>query len=153
MRSSAPVIGFSVNMTPAAVGLRSLWTTTPTLGRVNRPTRWRYVIAESEFADHQTSRTAPGTSAGEWMLSRVRCWPAKLAAALSSSTADDRTANGGGKAAMLFASFSMALSVAAGCKDLAGRRVLSERPLQALHLAGATCGHDCRTAHQAQQLG
>ncbi len=40
-RSSAPVTGFSVNMTPAAAGLRSVWTTTPTLGRVNRPTRWR----------------------------------------------------------------------------------------------------------------
>src|SRR5205085_1602248 len=40
-RSSAPVTGFSVNMTPAAVGLRSVWTTTPTLGRVNLPTRWR----------------------------------------------------------------------------------------------------------------
>lgn len=67
-------------------------------------------MAESEFADHQTSRTAPGTSAAEWTLSTVRCWPAKLAAAPSSSTADDRTANGGGKAAMAFATFSMALS-------------------------------------------
>src|SRR5215470_4733971 len=97
-------------MTPAAVGLRRLWTTTPTLGLVNKPIRWRYVIAESEFADHQTSRTAPGTSSAEWTLSRVRCWPAKLAAVLSSSTADDRTANGGGKAPMVFTSFSMALS-------------------------------------------
>src|SRR6266516_2030199 len=51
-------------------------------------------MAESEFADHQTSRTTPGTSAAEWTLSTVRCCPAKLAAALSSSTADDRTANG-----------------------------------------------------------
>src|SRR5438034_8858140 len=67
-------------------------------------------MAESEFADHQTSRTAPGTSAAEWTLSTVRCWPAKLAAAPSSSTADDRTANGGGKAAMAFATFSTALS-------------------------------------------
>src|SRR5262249_62399785 len=100
----------SVNMTPATVGLRSVWTTTPTLGLLNRPTRWRYVMAESEFADHQTSRTAPGTSVAEWTLSTVRCWPAKLAAALSSSTADDRTANGGGNAAMAFANFSIALS-------------------------------------------
>jgi hypothetical protein len=30
-------------------------------------------MAESEFADHQTSRTAPGTSATEWTLSTVRC--------------------------------------------------------------------------------
>ncbi len=67
-------------------------------------------MAESEFADHQTSRTAPGTSAAEWTLSTVRCWPAKLAAAPSSSTADDRTANGAGKAAMAFATFSIALS-------------------------------------------
>ena len=43
--------------------------------------------------------------------------------------------------------------VAAGCEDLAGRGVLGERPLQALHLVGATRGHLCRTAHQAQQLG
>src|SRR5262249_33378516 len=100
----------SVNMTPATVGLRSVWTTTPTLGLLNRPTRWRYVMAESEFADHQTSRTAPGTSVAEWTLSTVRCWPAKLAAVLSSSTADDRTANGGAKAATASASFSMALS-------------------------------------------
>src|SRR5215469_17460760 len=67
-------------------------------------------MAESEFADHQTSRTAPGTSAAEWTLSTVRCWPAKLAAALSSSTADERMANGDGNAAMAFASFSIALS-------------------------------------------
>src|SRR5262252_793702 len=67
-------------------------------------------MAESEFADHQTSRTALGTSVAEWTLSRVRCWPAKLAAALSSSTADDRTANGGDKEAMAFANFSIALS-------------------------------------------
>ena len=40
-RSSAPVTGFCVNMTPAASGSSSDWTTTPTLGRVNRPTRWR----------------------------------------------------------------------------------------------------------------
>ena len=40
-RSSTPVTGFLVNMTPALSGSRSAWTTTPTLGRVNRPTRWR----------------------------------------------------------------------------------------------------------------
>src|SRR4030095_2119914 len=67
-------------------------------------------MAESEFADHQTSRTALRTSADEWTLRSVRCWPAKLADAPSSSTADERTANGGGKAAMALASFSMALS-------------------------------------------
>src|SRR5215831_20698526 len=67
-------------------------------------------MAESELADHQTSRTAEGTSAAEWTFSTVRCWPAKLAAALSSSTADERTANGGRKAAMAFATFSIALS-------------------------------------------
>src|SRR6185503_13579262 len=65
---------------------------------------------ESEFADHQTSRTAPGTSATEWTLSTVRCCPAKLAAAPSSSTADERTANGADKAATAFATFSIALS-------------------------------------------
>ena len=42
--------------------------------------------------------------------------------------------------------------VAVGSEDLAGRSVFSESPFQALHLAGATCGHICRTAHQAQQL-
>src|SRR5215472_8849514 len=67
-------------------------------------------MADSEFADHQTSRTASGTSAAECTLSTVRCWPAKLAAALSSSTADDRTANGGVKASIASASFSVALS-------------------------------------------
>ena len=40
-RSSAPLIGFRVNITPALSGSRSSWTTTPTLGRVKRPTRWR----------------------------------------------------------------------------------------------------------------
>ncbi len=70
-------------------------------------------MAESEFADHQTSRTAPGTSAAEWTLRTVRCWPAKLADAPSSSTADERTANGGAKAAMALATFSMAFSSAA----------------------------------------
>src|SRR5215207_9494092 len=63
-------------------------------------------MAESELADHQTRRTAPGTSAAEWTLRTVRCWPAKLASAPSSSTADDRTAYGGGKAAMALANFS-----------------------------------------------
>jgi hypothetical protein len=43
--------------------------------------------------------------------------------------------------------------VAAGCQDLAGPGVLGERPLQAHHLVGATGGHFCRAAHQAQQLG
>src|SRR5262245_9462156 len=66
-------------------------------------------MAESEFADHQTSRTAPGTSAAECTLSRVRCCPAKLAAAPSSSTADERTAKGGFRSAMAFATFSMAV--------------------------------------------
>ena len=41
MRSSAPVIGFRVNMTPAASGVNSRCTTTAMLGRVNRPTRLR----------------------------------------------------------------------------------------------------------------
>src|SRR5262249_24459166 len=50
---------------PGNGGIRRLWMTTPSLGRVKRPTRWRYVIAESDLADHQTSRTAPGTSAAE----------------------------------------------------------------------------------------
>src|SRR6266704_3459163 len=67
-------------------------------------------MAESEFADHQTSRTAAGTSPAEWTLSTVRCWPAKLVAAPSSSTADDRTANGAGKEAMALVTFSMAFS-------------------------------------------
>src|SRR5574340_1731770 len=68
--------------------------TTATLGRVKRPTRWRYVIAESEFADHQISRSADVRSASLATLSKVRCWPAKLACAPSSSTADERTASG-----------------------------------------------------------
>ena len=37
------------------------------------------------------------------------CWPAKLAAELSSSTTEDRTANGGVKASMAFVTFSMAV--------------------------------------------
>ena len=61
-RSSAPLIGFWVNITPALSGARSDWITTPMLGRVNSPTRLRYVIAESELADHQTSRSAASTS-------------------------------------------------------------------------------------------
>src|SRR5438034_456757 len=67
-------------------------------------------MAESEFADHQTSRTALGTSLIEWTFSKVRCCPAKLAAALSSSIADDRTANGAGNPAIALVTFSIALS-------------------------------------------
>ena len=66
------------------------------LGRVNRPTRWRYVITESEFADHQISLSAALRSSDDATLSNVRCWPAKLASAPSSSTADERTASGPG---------------------------------------------------------
>ena len=93
-RSSVLLIGFCVKSTPATAGSRSDWTTTPTLGRVKRPTRWRYVIAESEFADHQISRMAARRSSTEGTLSSVRCWPAKLASAPSSSAADERTASG-----------------------------------------------------------
>src|ERR671916_2673395 len=93
-RSSTPVTGFLVNMTPAVSGLRSAWTTTPTLGRRKRPTRCRYVIAESEFADHQILLNAELSSPADGTLSNVRCCPAKLAAALSSSIADERTASG-----------------------------------------------------------
>ena len=92
--SSSPVIGFFVNITPAASGSSSDCTTTPMLGRAKRPTRLRYVIAESEFADHQISRTAALRSSTDGTLSSVRCWPAKLASAPSSSAADDRTASG-----------------------------------------------------------
>src|SRR6476620_2890022 len=95
-RSSAPLIGFWVNITPATSGSRSDCTTTPTLGRTNWPFFWRYVIAESELADHQTSHTAAVTSAAEGTLRSVMCWPAKLASAPSSPTADERTANGVG---------------------------------------------------------
>src|SRR3954452_9652762 len=68
------------------------------------------MIAESEFADHHTSQTAAGTSSAEWTLSTVRCCPAKLAAAPSSSTADDRTAKGAVKEVIAFVTFSIALS-------------------------------------------
>src|SRR5258705_9631504 len=67
-------------------------------------------MAASEFADHQTSRTAAGTSPAEWTLSTVRCCPAKLAAAPSSSTADDRTAKGARREAIAFGTFSIAFS-------------------------------------------
>ncbi len=93
-RSSAPLIGLRVNMTPAHSGSSSDMTTTPTLGRRNSPTRCRYVIAESELADHQISRSASGTASTPGTFSSVRCCPAKLASAPSSSTADDRTASG-----------------------------------------------------------
>src|SRR5574337_1031288 len=93
-RSSTPVTGFFVNMTPAESGSRSAWTTTPTLGREKRPTRCRYVIAESEFADHQILLNAELTSSADGTLSNVRFCPAKLAAAPSSSMADERTASG-----------------------------------------------------------
>ena len=69
-RSSAPVTGFWVNMTPATSGSSSACTTTPTLGRWNRPTRCRYVIAESELADHQISLSASRTSSHEGTLRR-----------------------------------------------------------------------------------
>src|SRR5262249_48130248 len=58
------------------------------------PTRLRYVIAESEQADHQISRSACGSSSAERTFRSVRCWPAKLASAPSSSTAEERTASG-----------------------------------------------------------
>ena len=38
---SAPVTGWRVNITPAASGSSSDWTTTPTLGRWKSPTFWR----------------------------------------------------------------------------------------------------------------
>ncbi len=41
MRSSAPVIGLRVNITPAVSGWSSDCTTTPTLGRANTPSRLR----------------------------------------------------------------------------------------------------------------
>ena len=41
VRSSASLIGFCVNITPATSGASSDWTTTPMLGRAKRPTRWR----------------------------------------------------------------------------------------------------------------
>ena len=41
IRSSAPVTGFCVNITPAVSGSSSTWTTTATLGRVKSPTRLR----------------------------------------------------------------------------------------------------------------
>ena len=53
-------------------------------------------MAESELADHQTSRTAASTSSTEGTFRTLMCWPAKLAPALSSPTADDRTATGSG---------------------------------------------------------
>jgi phosphoenolpyruvate synthase/pyruvate phosphate dikinase len=40
--------------------------------------------------------------------------------------------------------------IAVRFEDLAGRGVLAERFLQALHLVGATCGYYRRTAHQSQ---
>jgi Short repeat of unknown function (DUF308) len=66
------------------------------------------VIAESEFADHQISRIAAGRSPTSGTLSSVRCWPAKLASALSSSTADERTASGpaSGRAAAMSCSMA-----------------------------------------------
>ena len=41
IRSSAPVIGLRVNITPALSGSSSTCTTTATLGRVKSPTRLR----------------------------------------------------------------------------------------------------------------
>src|SRR3954451_20444251 len=96
IRSSAPVIGLRVNITPAQSGDINDCTTTPTLGRVKTPSRLRYVMAESELADHQISRTASATPAAWGTFNTVWCCPAKLAAALSSSTHDDRTASGTG---------------------------------------------------------
>jgi hypothetical protein len=65
-------------------------------------------MAASEFADHHTPRIASGTSPAEWTLRSVMCCPAKLAAALSSSTAEERTANGGLSASTAFATLSIA---------------------------------------------
>ena len=41
IRSSAPVIGFRVNITPAVSGCSSDCTTTPTLGLAKTPSRLR----------------------------------------------------------------------------------------------------------------
>ncbi len=71
------------------------------------------MIAESELADHQTSRTAPGTSPAACTFSTVRCWPAKLAVVPSSSTADERTAKGGASAEMASASLATAFASSA----------------------------------------
>src|SRR5580700_10320259 len=51
-------------------------------------------MAESEFADHQISFNAELNSSDDGTFSSVRCCPAKLASAPSSSTADERTAKG-----------------------------------------------------------
>ena len=67
-------------------------------------------MAESELADHQISRSAEGTSSADGTLSKVRCWPAKLASAPSSSTADERTASGPWSGRTSFATCSIACS-------------------------------------------
>src|SRR4030095_8095988 len=51
-------------------------------------------MAESEFADHQILLNAELSASTDGTFSSVRCCPAKLAAAPSSSIADERTASG-----------------------------------------------------------
>ena len=47
------------------------------------------MIAESEFADHQTSRTASFTASVDATLRSVRCWPAAASAPSSSAVDED----------------------------------------------------------------
>src|SRR5690242_17966357 len=67
-------------------------------------------MAESEFADHHTSVTAELTCSDDETLSNVKCWPAKLALAPSSPTADDRTASGARSGRTAAPTCSIALS-------------------------------------------
>ena len=94
--SRAPVVGFAVNMTPAASASTISWTTTASATSAGSiPRRARYATARDVHSDAQQSRTAVSSASSPRTSRNVSCWPAKLASSRSSAVADDRTATAG----------------------------------------------------------
>ncbi len=95
MRSSAPVIGFSREHHPGHVGIEQRLDddADARAGEQADP----LAVGDGRVGvgrppDLPATPRSPRLTDGT--LSRVRCWPAKLASAPSSSTADERTASG-----------------------------------------------------------
>ena len=132
-RSSAPVSGWRVNITPAVSGITSCWTTTAICGSPSTPKCLRYIITASERPDSQTLLTASTTASALRTLSTVRCWPAKLVCSLSSPIPDERTETGHGEPARSARASCAAACLVAGSdrRDEVGRQREAGRHRQA----------------------